>query len=252
VNRKSTPLPGRNGHRESAGQSDGGTGPAPISGQEPAWLKPRRLSEEIAGLIDAFAERSVTLREVLSVLRGRAYTLLVILLALPFCTPIPLPGLSSPFGLVIAFIGFRLALGQEPWLPRRLLDRKMPPRFFARLLGAARRLIRALEWFLRPRWSYLLDTKLLHHAYGAMICVGGLLLVLPLPIPFSNGLPALTIVLIASAILERDGYCLVTGLVFFALTLCFFGAIFWGGIEAFTWLREMFRGILEPDDIPSL
>jgi hypothetical protein len=38
--------------------------------------------------------------------------------AFPFCTPIPLPGFSLPFGLVIAIIGLRLALGQKPWLPR--------------------------------------------------------------------------------------------------------------------------------------
>jgi len=216
--------------------------------ETPAPAKPLRLSEEIAGLIEAFAERSVTLREVLEVLRGRAYTLLVILLALPFCTPIPMPGVSSPFGLAIAVIGFRLALRQKPWLPQRLLDTKVPARFFVRLLGAARRLIRGLEFFLRPRWSYLLDTKPLHHGYGAIICFCGLLLLLPLPVPLSNGLPAITIVLVACAILERDGYCLIAGLVMFTLTLCFFGALLWGGTEAFSWLREMLRGIIEPDD----
>jgi hypothetical protein len=218
------------------------------AGEAPAPAKPLRLSEEIAGLIEAFSERSVTLREILDVLRGRAYTLLVILLALPFCTPIPLPGVSSLFGLVIAMIGFRLALRQKPWLPQRLLDTQVPPRFFGRLLGAARRLIRGLEFFLRPRWSYLLDAKPFHHAYGAIICVCGLLLLLPLPVPLSNGLPAITIVLVACAILERDGYCLIAGLVLFTLTLGFFGALLWGGTEAFAWLREMLRGIIEPDD----
>jgi hypothetical protein len=60
-------------------------------------------------LIQVFAERSVTLREVMEVLRGRTFTL-----ADPagaaFCTPIPLQGVSTLFGLVIAIIGFRLAL----------------------------------------------------------------------------------------------------------------------------------------------
>ena len=149
---------------------------------------------------------------------------------------------------MIAVIGFRLALRRKPWLPVCLLDTRVPPRFFSRLLRAARRLIRGLECVLRPRWICLLDTQPLHHGYGAVICAGGLLLLLPLPVPFSNGLPALTIVLMACAILERDGYCLVAGLGMFALTLCFFGAIFWGGVEAFAWLREMFRGILDPDD----
>lgn len=215
-----------------------------------ASSKPRRLSEEIAALIAAFAEGPVTLRQVIEVLRGRAYTLLLVLLAVVFCTPIPLPGLSTPFGLVIAIIGFRLALRQKPWLPRRLLDTKVPPGFFARLLDAVRRPIRALEFFLRPRWSFLFDRKFLHHGYGAIICACGILLLLPIPIPFSNSLPALTVVLIACAILERDGYCLAAGVGMFAVTLGFFAALSWGGAELVTWVWETFGGMVAPDDKP--
>ena len=43
---------------------------------------PRRLSEELADVRNRFAERPVTLREVIYTLRGRAYTLLLILLSL--------------------------------------------------------------------------------------------------------------------------------------------------------------------------
>ena len=67
--------------------------------QQPEALEkiaPRKLSEEIEGLIAAFGEGPVTLRGMMAVLRGRAYILAVFLLALPFCTPIPLPGLSTP------------------------------------------------------------------------------------------------------------------------------------------------------------
>ena len=167
--------------------------------------RPQRLSEELAFLIAEFAERPVRLREVMSLLHGRAWTMLLIILALPFCTPIPLPGISMPFGLVIAAVGLRLALGQKPWLPPRLLDTKVPPHSFSKVLGATRRLIRFLELFLRPRSAWLLDVKVLQHASGAVILLSGVLLVLPLPIPFTNGLPALTVVLIAGAMLERDG-----------------------------------------------
>ncbi len=99
-----------------------------------------RLSAELGRLIAAFAERAVCLREVLEVTHGRGFNLILILLAFSFCTPIPLPGVSTPFGLVIAFIGLRLALGQKPWLPARLLDKQLPPRFFPRFLAATRQI----------------------------------------------------------------------------------------------------------------
>src|SRR5215218_2291622 len=79
----------------------------------------RRLSEEFALILKEFEVETVTLREVLGLLHGRGYVLFVMLLSLPFCQPIPLPGLSTPLGLIIALIGVRLALGRKPWLPAR-------------------------------------------------------------------------------------------------------------------------------------
>jgi hypothetical protein len=206
-----------------------------------------RLSAELERLIGAFSERAVCLREVLEVTHGRGFNLLLLLLAFPFCTPIPLPGVSTPFGLVIAFIGLRLALGQEPWLPARLLDKQLPPRFFPRFLAATRRLVRWLEYFLKPRFIQVMRGRLVRRSMGLIIFCSGLLLLLPLPIPFSNSLPAMTIVLLAAAMLEDDGGVAVAGGAFFILTLAFFALIFWGGTEAIDWLEDRFGGILDPD-----
>jgi hypothetical protein len=173
--------------------------------------------------------------------------MLLVILALPFCSPIPLPGLSTLFGLVIALIGFRLSLGQKPWLPARLLDLQLPSRFFPRLLSATRRLVRLLEYFLRPRLAWLVNRALLHHACGAMIMIAGVLLLLPLPIPFSNILPALTVVLTAGGLLERDGYAVLAGTLVFGLCLCFFGAIAFGGLEFVNWLNHSLGGLFRAD-----
>ena len=201
---------------------------------------PLRLSEEIARLVLSLAERPVRLREILETTHGRGYTLLLALLTLPFCTPIPLPGLSTPFGVVIALIGFRLSLREKPWLPDRLLNVELPAKFFPQFLKATQRLVRGMEFFLRPRWTWLLDTGVLHHAYGAIILVSGLLLLLPLPVPFTNTLPALTVVLLAMAMLERDGYFVIAGLTMFTVTLGFFGAVFFGGAAVVNVLHKWF------------
>lgn len=197
-----------------------------------------RLSEVFAAVIVELGHRSMTLRELLELLHGRAYTLFVLLLALPFCTPLPLVGVSTPFGAVLALIGFQFALGHKPWLPAKLLEIVLPSGFFARVLSGARWLVRALEAVLRPRWSSWVETPLFRQGYGAIVFICGLLLMLPLPIPFTNGLPALTIVLLAGAMLERDGVSMLAGLLSFALTLGLFALLTWGGAEAVGWLKE--------------
>jgi hypothetical protein len=47
--------------------------------------------------------------------------MLLVVVTFPFCTPLPRPGLSIPFGLVVAFIGLGLSLGQKPWLPAMIV-----------------------------------------------------------------------------------------------------------------------------------
>lgn len=188
----------------------------------PPLPPPRRLSEELADLHARASEQAVTLRMVIYRLRGRGYLLLVLLLALPFLTPIPLPGLSTPFGLAIAAIALRLALGRRPWLSKKLQRKTLPPGFFGRLLAVAERILRFLEKFLRPRLAPLTGTHLLNRLHALLMLVAALALLLPLPIPFTNSFPAWTILLLAGGLLERDGVAVLLGYVVFAAGVLYF------------------------------
>lgn len=177
---------------------------------------------ELAELHARAGERAVTLREVIYTLRGRAYLLLIILLTLPFIQPIPLPGLSTPVGFAIVLISLRLALGQRPWLPMRIQRAQLPAGFFGKVMTVTERMLRYLESILKPRWAILTDTPLLNQLHAIVILVSALILLLPLPIPLSNLLPAWAIFLVACGLLERDGFFLVSGYFAFALGVAYF------------------------------
>lgn len=195
-------------------------------------LRPRKLSDEFALILREFELETVTLREVMAMLHGRGYVLLVMMLALPFCTPIPLPGLSTPFGLIIALIGVRLAFGAKPWLPARLLDTRLPPGVFAKVFAAARKIMLWFEKLLRPRMLWVTATSRLEQAHAVPIVLCALMLLLPLPIPFSNVFPAWGVLLVAGGLLERDGAFIVSGWVTTAAALVFFGVLAILGKEA--------------------
>ena len=194
-------------------------------------IKPRKLSEEIQRLIDQFQMQSVTLRELIAVLEGRAYDLLLLLLALPFLLPIPVPGLSTAFGLIIALVAARLMVGRRPWLPRRLLDMRLPPKFFPLLLGSARRILRAFELLLRPRALWI-TAHPLPQLHALLIFVAAVVLMLPLP-PGTNFPPALVIVVMAGGLLERDGLFVLGAYVAFALNIIFFALFAFYGTKLF-------------------
>jgi hypothetical protein len=204
----------------------------------PAPEPQEKLSVLLERLALEFAERPLGFDELVSITRGRAYDLLLILLSLPFLTPIPLPFLSTALGFIMMLIGVRLALGQRPWLPERVLRHKVPGRHLVRILQAGSRLLRGLEIFLRPRLHFVHSTWIFQRITGVLILLSGALLLLPLPIPFSNVLPAGTVLLLAAGALERDGVFFFAGCVAFLLNLLFFGALAFGGMEAVSWVLQ--------------
>lgn len=199
-------------------------------------VPPKRLSVELLELAESVQGSDLTLGDLVDQLEGRVYTLLLVLLSLPFCQPVLLPGLSTPFGVVITLLGLRFALRQRPWLPKRLLATKLTAKFVPAVMRGSAKLLGTMEKLLHPRLIWVFDYHIAHFLAGIAIFICGLLLLLPLPVPFSNMLPAMTVVLAAAAFSERDGYCLIASGAMFVLTLIFFGVLAWGGIEAVSWL----------------
>lgn len=191
------------------------TRPAPAAGHSVITMadpeRPRKLSDEFALILREFEVENVTLREVFLLLHGRGYVLLVMLLALPFCQPIPLPGLSTPMGLIIVLIGVRLAMGHKPWLPGKLLDTRLSPKLFKRVFELTAKIVAWFERFLRPRMLQLTASPRLEQLHAVPVVICALLLLLPVPVPFSNVLPAWGILLICGGLLERDGKCILAG-----------------------------------------
>jgi hypothetical protein len=208
--------------------------PVTDAGVFPRRLK-RTLSSQLARLAAQFSDRPVRLSELTDVLQLRGYNALLIFLAFPFVTPVPLPGFSTPFGLVIALLGIRMVLGQNPWLPKRITARELPARLLPKLLLAASKAFRRLEKLLKPRLIYPEYPAAFQRVSGVVVLFCGLLLLLPLPVPFSNAFPAFTIILLAAAGLERDGAVFIAGCVQFIFCLGFFAALCLGGSEV--WQR---------------
>lgn len=185
-------------------------------------VSPRPLSVELAELTARVSGGAVPLRAVIEALRGRAYELLMILLVLPFVVPVSVPGMSTPFGVAIAAIALQLAAGRLPWLPRRVLEARLPAGFFGKVLRAARGVVRFLERFLRARLPALTGSRRMVGLHLAAVVVAALVLALPLPIPFTNTLPGWAILLLALGLMERDGLFILAGHAALALSIAYF------------------------------
>lgn len=159
------------------------------------------------------AGEELTLNRLLKDTGGRGLFLVVILLSLPFITPIPLPGVSTVLGLVIGVLAVRLAMGLPPRLPKVLGERSLEGGFNRKVLSGSVRMLRVIEKFARPRRSVWLSWPAVRFANALLVALMALLLMLPFPPfpPFTNSLPAYSIILLAASMMEEDGVLIWAG-----------------------------------------
>lgn len=188
-----------------------------------------RTSQILLALASQPGER-LTVRDIMTVLQERAFALLIVLLGLPNCLPMP-PPIPLVCGLLLALVAVQIAYGREaPWLPRQLLNRSVARTDVERAVGRAMPAFRRLERFSRPRMTFL-DTPLAMRLMGVIILVLALgLLFAP---PFVGQIPlGLAVCLVGLGLVERDGLVIIGGLVIgsigLTLSLGFVYAIFTG------------------------
>jgi hypothetical protein len=200
-------------------------------------LSRSHLSTDLATLHARVKDKALTLGEFKHALEGRGSAMLLILLALPFCF-VAIPGLSIPFGIAICLIGACLVIGREPWLPRFIMNRRLSSARSDQLLVGAIKVARRLEKFVRPRLSFLHAGPGMLRLIGFGIVIAGVGLMLPLPIPFSNSIPAWAVVLLAVGMMEKDGLCVLLGHLTAMGTWVFIGLTSAFAVGGFQWLLD--------------
>lgn len=150
----------------------------------------------------------ISIGDLLAALGDRALAALLFVFAVPNVLPVP-PGTSTILGAPLVFLAAQLAFGLRPWLPGVIADRTMARTDFAALVQRISPWLVRAERLLRPR-AVVLVLPPMEYLVG-LVCLL-LAVVLVLPIPLGNMLPALSISLLALGILERDGVWIVAGL----------------------------------------
>lgn len=180
------------------------------------WKSKEKRSSALESTLNRVLDKTKTqenlsFREIFTLLAGRGYPILLILLSLPFCQPLQIPGTSTPFGIVIIIIGARLAFGKKPWWPDWILDKQVPSATLQQILIKSLWIINKLQKAIHERWSWMFIYPLQPLVHGIVIMCLGAFLALPLPIPLSNIIAAWGLILIGFGLLEEDGLFITLG-----------------------------------------
>jgi hypothetical protein len=184
------------------------------------------LGTALKQLIAKIQGDTISLRELLALIGEQGILLFCIVLTLPFLLPVSIPGISTLFGLVIILLGISLVLNRLPWLPTRLMDRPISNAHLIPMLHKGVDLFQRVERWMRPRLAWITTGTLVNRLNGLALTAGGVLLLFPLSfIPFSNTLPAITIMLFALGMLQRDGFFIIGGYTVLLTTTAYFAGL---------------------------
>jgi hypothetical protein len=173
------------------------------------------LSELLQGLTEG-PPGPIRIRDMVDHFGHRAFGAMLFAFSVPNLLPLP-PGSSTVLALPLVLLSPQLAVGiKSPWLPRsaadRTIDRLTLKRAFDRIIPRLRR----VERLCAPRLPFMFGA--VGDRLIGLVCFL-LALVLILPIPLGNMLPAAAVAAFALGLTQRDGAMVLLGYLLTAVSL---------------------------------
>jgi hypothetical protein len=179
----------------------------------PYDLDTRRLSKVLVEIGAGPAER-ISLDDILTALSERSFGALMILFAALNLVPLP-PGSSTIFGIPLVLLSIQMLLGfEKPWFPAFMRRKSMQVETYCRFIAKLEPMLVRFEKLARPRYWFV-PQMVVERVVSIVALLMSLIVILP--VPLINQLPALSIVLLAIGLGEQDGVWLGTGLLVAAL-----------------------------------
>ena len=173
----------------------------------------RRIADE------GHPEDRLSFADLAEELGRRGFGVILFIWVLP--NMIPLPGISSLFGMLIVITAGQMILGHKrPWLPKKLLARGVRRADFKRMTDRVLPSIERFERYCKPRLTVT-----------PQVVLG---LVLLLPLVGANLLPAIGVAIVSLGLIEADGVTVLAGVLASAIALAVFVAIVGTGFYAVT------------------
>ncbi len=188
-------------------------------------------------------ERSegVILADIILLAGERIFGFLFVLLALPSALPVPAPGYSIPFGIVIFILASQLIAGaRRPWLPKRVMSHPIALSKIQGILKAGIPWLEKIELLSRPRLTYICTSLPGRVIIGSAIALMAISMMIP--IPGTNTLPAIGIFVTGFGLLDDDGMISLAGLVIcvmgFVLSASILIGVWFGGSNLLDLIRN--------------
>jgi hypothetical protein len=172
-------------------------------------LRPSKPSVRLRLYVSTVAGEQIEFGGVVRAIGDSTPGFVLLILALPAFIPTGLP-IAAPAGAAMMVIGALMMVGRtDITMPSWLANRSLTRAQFGYLVKFSAPVMTWLERLLTPRLAWMLKRRQLR-IVGMIVAVNGLLIFLP--IPFGNSLPALAVMVMALGMMLGDGVAILSGI----------------------------------------
>ncbi len=174
----------------------------------------RPASELLHRMIRHGHADTISLQEIKEALHERGFGILLVIFVIPCCLPVPVPpGVPFIFSIPLIFLSIQMLLGLDtPWLPKWLAAKSFKRKSLSYMIEKASPILHKIERILHPRLPFA-STRRGERVLGAFIFVLSCVIALPLPIPFSNFVPGIGILIMSLGLMSKDGLVIILGMI---------------------------------------
>jgi hypothetical protein len=186
----------------------------PFSAPEHIEIQTESIGDErISQILHHYAQQShpehIPVQSLAADFSDRALGFMLLLFGL-ICL-VPIPGIRSILTIPIFFIAGQIMMGKTSlWLPAKLMKLELPRDGFLKMIKLCLPYVEQAELYIKPRLKFLAH-GVSERFFGFMAFLGALIIAIPLPL--TNAVPAFGIIAIALGFLNRDGFLLILGMV---------------------------------------
>lgn len=183
-------------------------------------------------------DRPVPLGEVLDSFGHAGIGLMLLILTLPALVPIPGPW-GMIFGTILSLVALQVMVGaRRLWVPEAVRRRPLAAATVAKIAAATAPTLASVERFLEPRRFLPLTGRQARMMIAIPIFINAV--IIALPIPTGNLVPAFATIAFSLGLVTRDGLAVVAGIVLSIAALVWTGILFVFGATIVDYLVQWF------------
>jgi len=196
-------------------------------------------TQVIEDVVNKTSSDRVPIKDLVDAMDSIGFGLAIMIFAFGIIIPLP-PPFPSIISIPLVIFSMQMVAGYgSPKLPKRFANLSVKRSVLAMLIKRSSPYIRKVEKILKPRLSFM-TSAIAERIIGAFILIFASFILMPMPL--SNFIPGLGILIISFGLLGKDGLVVILGIVVGVSGLAISITALLLGVEAFHYLKALFFG----------